>query len=220
MKKLLSLTYELIILARGALANSWIGTFRSLILCRGGTCWPLTGDCAGTGSTAWSLPFQRILERIQEKQQEQVTPIQQAQECHHPASVFTAELLAVVFRTGIRMNLFFYIHALNTKVTPLNSKEKRPPSNLAVHLHWFRVDEIIDGASSDMRGVDAHFSAVCNSDDKGEKTVWELSGDKTHHDDGKSHSSAVLHVPHPVPVVPAGRTTRSSTRRAKQPNRP
>jgi hypothetical protein len=29
-----------------------------------------------------------------------------------------------------------------------------------------RVDEIIDGASSDMRGVDAHFATVCNSDDK------------------------------------------------------
>lgn len=73
-----------------------------------------------------------------------------------------------------------------------------------------KVDELIDGASSDMRGVAAQFDAIRNSDDKKKKIVQELSGDKTH--DGKTHSSA-------VPGVVAGRTTRSSSR-AKQPNRP
>jgi hypothetical protein len=72
-----------------------------------------------------------------------------------------------------------------------------------------KVDELIDGASSDMRGVAAQFDAFRNSDDKKKKIVQELSGDKTR--DGKTHSSA-------VPVV-AGRTTRSSSR-AKQLNRP
>jgi hypothetical protein len=72
-----------------------------------------------------------------------------------------------------------------------------------------RVDELLDGASSVMRGVDAQFAAADNSDEKGKKKVQELSGDKTH--DRKTRSST-------VPV--AGRTTRSSSSRAKQPNRP
>jgi hypothetical protein len=71
------------------------------------------------------------------------------------------------------------------------------------------VDELLDGASSVMRGVDAEFAAADNSDEKGKKKVQELSGDKTH--DRKTRSST-------VPV--AGRTTRSSSSRAKQPNRP